>query len=480
MTHDGDAQLPPALPDAHLEEGIEPITAEEIGEATADLGDDLAADDQDVTAEERAQVEGELDGLRGLVQGMTLDDLRQGDWFVSLLKRGVSTYASQVDAGYFQQKYPHLGPDAIADARIRLASRYAAVAGGLTASAYSGAVAATIGSAGGASPLTVPAAVSSFALDLAYSSQAQLRLAYDMSVIYGAPLDLSDSEDLWKLVRIAFGIKAGEAATGAVLKSVPAVLRPLIKKTFSGSTLAAVKSLPVVGKHLLQRNIIKFSIPGVTIPVSSAVNFWTTKTSGEYARSVFRTEATVVEEAAQMTARTDRHPALLRVLWLVAHSDGKVSEAEGLVLHHVSLRVDDTPETVAVLDEQRTAVVVDEDAVWRAVEAAPVADRRVLLDAARWVAEVDGRVKRQARPLLQRLEELAEVEPGDDAQGRTAAAAQAAADTARRGIGAIGRLGRSIKEQRDDRALARADRIRSRRTLGAGMEEGLADPEAEV
>ena len=56
--------------------------------------------------------------------------------------------------------------DAVVEARIKLAARYAALEGGLSASAYTGAVAATIGSAGGASPLTASAAVLSFSADL--------------------------------------------------------------------------------------------------------------------------------------------------------------------------------------------------------------------------------------------------------------------------------------------------------------------------
>jgi hypothetical protein len=44
------------------------------------------------------------------------------------------------------------------DQRIKMAARYAALEGGLSASAYSAAVVATLGSAGGASPVMLPAA----------------------------------------------------------------------------------------------------------------------------------------------------------------------------------------------------------------------------------------------------------------------------------------------------------------------------------
>ncbi len=125
--------------------------------------------------------------------------------------------------------------------------------GGLSAGAYTATVAATIGSLGGASPATVPAAVATMMVDVAFISQLQLRLAYDVSVLYRVPIDVHDPEDLWKLIRVAFTIKSGEAANKTVVKAVPMVVRPLVKKFYSGSVLTAGKALPVVGKHLLQR-----------------------------------------------------------------------------------------------------------------------------------------------------------------------------------------------------------------------------------
>jgi hypothetical protein len=84
--------------------------------------------------------------------------------------------------------------------------RYAA---GLSAGACSAAIAATLGSLGGASPATVPAAVATMMADVAFITRLQLRLAYDVAVLYRVPLDLSDPDDMWKLIRVAFTIKRG-------------------------------------------------------------------------------------------------------------------------------------------------------------------------------------------------------------------------------------------------------------------------------
>lgn len=146
-------------------------------------------------------------------------------------------YAEKVDWQYFQERYVGVTADAIVDQRIKMAARYAALEGGLSAGAYSAAIAATLGSLGGASPAAVPAAVATFMVDVAYITRLQLRLAYDIAVLYRVPLVLSDPGDMWKLIRVAFTIKSGEMVREGVTKAVPLMMRPVIKRFYSGWTL---------------------------------------------------------------------------------------------------------------------------------------------------------------------------------------------------------------------------------------------------
>lgn len=146
----------------------------------------------ETSSEDEKVVRREVEKVRGFVKDLSLDDLRQGDWFPKLLTFSLDKYVKEVDADYFRRKYPDLPADAVVQERIQMAARYASVEGGLSAAAYSGAVAATIGSGGGASPLTLPAGGASFAVDLVYTSQLQLRLAYDIAVLYRVPLNTED------------------------------------------------------------------------------------------------------------------------------------------------------------------------------------------------------------------------------------------------------------------------------------------------
>lgn len=261
--------------------------------------------------------------------------------------------------------------------------------GGLSAGAYTATVAATIGSLGGASPATVPAAVATTMVDVAFISQLQLRLAYDVSVLYRVPIDVHDPEDLWKLIRVAFTIKSGEAANKTVVKAVPMVVRPLVKKFCSGTVLNAGRALPVVGRHLLQRNVIKIGIPLIGVPLAVLLNRYTTLVAGRHARAVFRNEARIIELAEGLSERS-RHPELmLWVAWLVLRANAKpaIADHEALLMRHLVRTV---RERHGVADE-RLAQVVDIDSadVWKRV-ADETGDLSDVLDAAERVAAVDG------------------------------------------------------------------------------------------
>lgn len=334
----------------------------------------------------REAVEQERAKLREFVKGLSADDIKSGGWFTKLCAQGLRSYTEKATWEYFQQKYEGMPADGIVEQQIKLAARYAMIEGGISSSLYTGTISATIGSLGGASPATVPAGVLTFMVDLTYITQLQMRLAHDIAVMYRIPLDMNDPEDMWKLIRVAFGIKAGEAARSGVTKFVPGVVRQVLKKYYSGQVLAAAKSLPFVGRHLLQRNIIKFGVPGVGIPLTILVNRYTTVIAGRHARSVFRNEARVIELAETLIRRTEHPRLMLWVAWLVINADGKITEDERLLFQWLTRLA---REHHQVDDEQLANVVdIDPDEVWHRVDAEP-GDLSDVVYAAEQVAAVD-------------------------------------------------------------------------------------------
>uniref|UniRef100_A0AAU1LRG5 TerD family protein n=1 Tax=Streptomyces sp. NBC_00148 TaxID=2903626 RepID=A0AAU1LRG5_9ACTN len=349
---------------------------------------------------DREFVEHERSEMRDFVKGLSPDDIKSGGWFTKLSAQALSSYTDKVDWKYFQERYEGVPADVIVDQRIKMASRYAALEGGLSAGAYSAAVAATIGSLGGASAATVPAAVATMMVDVAFITRLQLRLAYDIAVLYRVPLDLSDPDDMWKLIRVAFTIKSGEAVRGGVTKAVPAMVRPVVKRFYSGTVLNAARGLPVVGKYLLQRNVIKIGIPVVGVPLAVVLNRYTTLLAGRHAQAVFRNEARVIEIAERLTGRS-RHPQLmLWVAWLVILADGKTTDDEALLIRHLVRLVRDQHQ---VVDRQLAHLVdIDHAEVWRRVDAEP-GDLSDLLDVAEQVAAVDGDVNTAESAVISEL-----------------------------------------------------------------------------
>lgn len=362
---------------------------------------DEVADAQVLTDEQaRARVEEERSNLKDFVKTLTPDEIRSGNWFETLAAHALASYTKKATWEYFREQYSGVPADGIVEQRIRMASRYAALEGGLSAGAYTATIAATIGSLGGASPATVPAAIASVMVDVAFITQLQLRLAWDIAVLYRVPLDLSDPDDLWKLIRVAFTIKSGEVLREGAIKVVPAVMRPLIKRFYSKGVLTAARGLPVVGKFLLQRNVIKVGIPLVGVPLSVILNRYTTLVAGRHAVEVFREEARIIELAERLIERS-AHPALtLWVAWMVIAADGRTLDQEALLMRHLA---EQARERHGLVDDVLSSLIdLERDEVWRRI-AEQSGDRRHLLPAAESVALVDGPVNVQERAVIDEL-----------------------------------------------------------------------------
>ncbi len=353
-------------------------------EATIDAADADSNDDAD-----REVVEHERAKLREFIKGLSPDDIKSGGWFTKLSAQSLSSYTDKVTWQYFQQRYEGVPADAIVDQRVKMAARYAALEGGLSAGAYSAAIIATLGTLGGAGVGTVPAAIATFMVDVTFITQLQLRLAYDVAVLYRVPLDLSDPEDMWKLIRVAFTIKSGEVAREGVIKIVPAMMRPVIKSFYRGPVLAAAQGLPFVGKFLLQRNVIKIGIPVVGVPLAVVLNRYTTLLAGRHAQAVFRNEARVIELAEGLSKRSQHPQLMLWVAWLVIMADHKIVDDEALLIRHLVRLVRDEHQ---VVDRQLAHLVdIDPAEVWRRLDAES-GDLSDILDVANRVATVDGAV----------------------------------------------------------------------------------------
>jgi hypothetical protein len=376
------------------------MTEASIDAVDVDLDLDGTIDADKASDADRKVVEHEQAKLRDFIKGLSPDDIKSGGWFTKLIAQGLSSYTEKVTWQYFQERYEGVPADAIVDQRIKMATRYAALEGGLSAGAYSAAIIATLGSLGGASPATVPAAIATVMVDVAFITQLQLRLAYDVAVLYRVPLDLSDPDDMWKLIRVAFTIKSGEVVREGVVRAVPALVRPVVKRFYSGAVLSAAKGLPVVGKFLLQRNLIKIGIPLIGVPLAVVLNRYSTLLAGRHAQAVFRNEARVIELARNLSEQSQHPQLMLWVAWLVIMADRKIADDEALLFRHLVRMV---REQHQVVDEQLARLVdIDPSDVWRRLDAEP-GDLSEMPDVANRVAAVDDPINAREKVIIAEL-----------------------------------------------------------------------------
>jgi hypothetical protein len=94
------------------------------------------------------QVSFELDEAKKFARTLNFDDVKSDQWFINLLRKVVHAYNRNARAEYFQQKYPGLPPDEIADILTSVTVRYATIAGAIAGAAATANQIATLSSAG--------------------------------------------------------------------------------------------------------------------------------------------------------------------------------------------------------------------------------------------------------------------------------------------------------------------------------------------
>jgi tellurite resistance protein/RNA polymerase subunit RPABC4/transcription elongation factor Spt4 len=273
-----------------------------------------------------AQVSSELDEAKQFAKTLNLDEVKSGEWFLSLLRRVIYAYDRNARAEYFRQKYPGLPPDEIANILTSVTVRYATIAGAITGAAATGSVITTISSAG----MTAPLLVGAIGAEMIYLARIQMRLVLDLSVVYDLQLDPEDPED----VLMIFGYALGAAPTEMVGKGVQVAARAgttgTVKKYVSKGTLKAVQDFARrLGFNILQRTILKYAIPIASAAVGSGYNYVTTRSVGRIAKAHLKNRGRVTEELRTLVSRQNTYDlAFPAAAMYIAQVDGEFSAKE--------------------------------------------------------------------------------------------------------------------------------------------------------
>ena len=225
------------------------------------------------TGEIKAQVFEGLDEAREFAGKLDFDEVKSGQWFVELLQKVVQAYDRNATAEYLRQKYPGLSPDEIADILISVTARYATVAGGVAGAAATSTQLATLSSFG----MTAPLFFGVIGAEMLYLARIQMRLVLDLSVVYDLQLDPEDPEDVLMVFGYAVGVAPTELLGTVASKAAGGGAKTLVKKYVSKSVLKTIQSFArKLGFTILQRTIIKYTVPVASAIVGSTYNYATT------------------------------------------------------------------------------------------------------------------------------------------------------------------------------------------------------------
>ncbi len=268
----------------------------------------------------KAQVSEGLDEAKEFARTLDPDDVKSGQWFVKLLQRVVHAYDRNARAEYFKRKYPGLPPDDLADILISVTTRYATVAGGVAGAAATSAQVATLGTAG----MTAPVFVGAIGAEMVYLARVQLRLVLDLSVVYDLQLDPDDPEDVLMVFGYAMGVAPAEMGGVLVREAARGGTGTLVRRYISKNVLKAIQDFArKLGFKILQRTILKYTVPVVSAVVGGGYNYATTRAIGGVAKAHFKNRRKFTSELQPLLSRRNAYDLVFPAAALyLANLDG--------------------------------------------------------------------------------------------------------------------------------------------------------------
>jgi tellurite resistance protein len=275
----------------------------------------------------------QINDLKATAQAFGWDALKTGSWFNQFLHACLSSYHERViqqgGEAYLRSKYPGLPTDAVAGKLCEMAEQAAAIAGSLSGAAASGAV-LTAGAG-------IPVAVTAVMGEVLFTIRLQLRLVFDIHLLYGIPLDAGDSEDLLGIFAIVYGVKLADIGGVAAKTLGPEVIRAQLFRLIHGNTKLIQQAVsrvmgPRIARRVTQKAILRTAVPVVGVAISAGWNYTATKLMASRVRQEVRIKAGLREETLRLheRIRSDEQIALPVIEGLVAlaTADGEFSDLE--------------------------------------------------------------------------------------------------------------------------------------------------------
>ncbi len=347
-----------------------------------------------------AKVSSELNAAKQLARSLNFDEVKSGEWFINLLRKVIQSYDRNASATYFQQKYPGLPPDEIADILTSVTVRYATIAGAIAGAAATANQIAALGSAG----MTAALFLGSIGAEMLYLAQIQMRLVLDLSVVYDLQLDPEDPEDVLMIFGYALGVTPTEMLGKGLQVAAGAATKGAVKTYVSKGTLKAIQDFARrLGFKILQRTILKYAVPVASAVVGSSYNYATTKSVGRIAKAHLKNRGEVTDELRVLVSRQNTYDlAFPAAVMYIAQVDGQFSQKEKEFYKAVLSRMSFDEHTQAEFQK----LIATEDNILEAI--ANIEDievRRSLMETLILMAIYDGELAEKERKFLEGVAE---------------------------------------------------------------------------
>ena len=225
---------------------------------------------------------------------------RSGEWLWLLIQKSFRNYWERGTTEYFQEKYGTTDPEKVAPKLIAVAAKNAALLGAGTGALVSAdeIVGLATGAEGGFGlPANIMIAAVAMGGEAIALMHFQLQLVANLGKAYAVPLDPDDPEDILTILWYALGGSAAEGAGKFGMKVGGKLAGRGAKYVFKKEVLAFCKRIAAkVGIKILQRTIVKYTIPLASIAIGSGWNYWSTRAVGHIAIQHFKKR--LADEAA--------------------------------------------------------------------------------------------------------------------------------------------------------------------------------------
>jgi uncharacterized protein (DUF697 family) len=220
----------------------------------------------------------ELGGWRGC---------KSGEWLLPLIRKSFRNYWERGTTEYFQEKYNTTDAEKLVPKLISVTARNASILGGVTGAAMSAnevVAFLTAGELGIGLPANIAIALASLAGEAIALTHFHLQLVANIGKAYAVPLDPDDPEDILTILGYAMGGAAAEGLGKAGMKIGGNLAGRMAKAVFQKEVLAICKRLAAkVGVKILQRSIVKYTVPLASIAIGTGWNYLSTRAVGRLA-----------------------------------------------------------------------------------------------------------------------------------------------------------------------------------------------------